>query len=211
MADEQELLSRAQWPADSGLLPAIVQDADTLQVLMLGYMNRAALETTLQTGRVTFFSRTKQRLWTKGESSGHVLDWVEIKLDCDADSFLIAARPHGPTCHTGSVSCFTDTVAPGIGFLAHLRQIVAARAAAPAASSYTSQLLQAGVERTAQKVGEEGVETAVAAAANTGTLAEEAADLLYHVLVLLESTHVPLDSVLRVLRRRHQRRYATER
>lgn len=173
------------WDKQGGLLPAIVQDADSLRVLMLGYMSREALAATLDSGRVTFFSRSRQRLWTKGESSGNTLALVSLQADCDADALLLRARPAGPTCHTGATSCFTD--APGDA-VAALDAVVARRVADAPEGSYTRRLLDAGIARIAQKVGEEGVETALAAVtADDASLRGEAADLVYHLLVLLRA------------------------
>jgi phosphoribosyl-AMP cyclohydrolase / phosphoribosyl-ATP pyrophosphohydrolase len=197
-------LTAPDWQKSGGLVPAIVQDADTQQVLMLGYMNAAALEQTLATGRVTFFSRSKNRLWTKGESSGHFLDLVDVTADCDADALLVRARPNGPTCHRGTCSCFGEGGATGVGFLAKLDRVVAARIAAGDETSYTAKLVRAGVKRVAQKVGEEGVETALAATAGDNTeLTNEAADLLFHLLVLLRAKGLSLADVTRVLEQRH--------
>src|SRR5512146_650916 len=154
--------SRLDWTKGDGLLPAIVQHAQTGEVLMLGYMNVEALEATQRTGHVTFFSRSKQRLWTKGETSGHVLTLQSIRVDCDADTLLVGALPHGPTCHTGTSSCFGDAVRPPLGFLAELDALVAQRHAERPQGSYTTRLFESGVRRIAQKVGEEGVETALA-------------------------------------------------
>jgi phosphoribosyl-AMP cyclohydrolase / phosphoribosyl-ATP pyrophosphohydrolase len=196
---------KLDWDKVNGLVPAIIQDAHDGRVLMLGYMNRAALERTLESGRITFFSRSKQRLWTKGETSGHVLDLVDIDCDCDRDTLLIQARPHGPTCHLGTTTCFGDSHRPAIGQLARLEQIIKARSRAGSESSYTRKLLDAGPERCAQKVGEEGVEVALAAATgNKDKLAEEAADLLYHLLVCLKSAGSSLDQVLEVLQARER-------
>lgn len=193
------------WGKGDGLLPAVVQDAGTRQVLMLGYMNREALAKTLACGEVTFFSRSKGRLWTKGESSGHVLKLQSISADCDADTLLVLATPVGPTCHLGTTSCFGGEHAPGIGFLAELERIVSLRAGASPEESYTARLAMAGIKRVAQKVGEEGVETALAAVAGDKTeLASEAADLLYHLLVLLNLSDLRLQEVLDVLRGRHR-------
>ena len=189
------------WDKQGGLLPAIVQDAGTGRVLMLGYMDRAALEATLASGRVTFFSRSKQRLWMKGESSGDVLDLVRLEADCDADTLLVQARPRGPTCHLGRDSCFPD--APG-SFLAELGALVEARERERPAGSYTTSLFEGGVRRAAQKVGEEGVETALAAVAQDDeALLGESADLVFHLLVLLRSRGLGLDAVEAVLRQRH--------
>lgn len=191
------------WEKQNGLLPAIVQDAVTRRVLMLGYMNRAALGKTLETGRVTFFSRSKQRLWTKGESSGHYLQLVAIETDCDADTLLIQAKPAGPTCHLGRSSCFAD--APG-DFLAELDAFIAKRECERPAGSYTTRLFESGVKRIAQKVGEEGVETALAAVAgDREELCNEAADLLYHLIVLLRASGLSLPDALAVLERRHRK------
>lgn len=185
------------WDKQDGLLPAIVQDAATLRVLMLGYMNRAALVATLASGQVTFYSRSKQRLWTKGESSGHVLALVSVDVDCDADTLLVQARPHGPTCHLGRASCFPD--APGDG-LAELDALIAQRERERPQGSYTTRLFEGGIRRIAQKVGEEGVETALAAVAqDDDALLGEAADLLYHLLVALRARGLALDDVRRTL------------
>ncbi|HMK93245.1 MAG TPA: bifunctional phosphoribosyl-AMP cyclohydrolase/phosphoribosyl-ATP diphosphatase HisIE, partial [Thermoleophilia bacterium] len=148
-----------------GLLPAVVQDADTLQVLMLGYMSREALAKTRELGKVTFFSRSKNRLWTKGETSNNFLELVQVLPDCDHDALLVLARPHGPTCHRETTSCFGDQTAPGVGFLQKLARTIAQRAKDRPAKSYTVELLAAGVPRVAQKVGEEAVETVIAAVA----------------------------------------------
>ena len=185
------------WDKQDGLLPAIVQDAATLRVLMLGYMDRAALAATLASGQVTFYSRSKQRLWTKGESSGHVLALVSVDVDCDADTLLVQARPHGPTCHLDRTSCFPD--APGDG-LAELDVLIAQRERERPPGSYTTRLFEGGIRRIAQKVGEEGVETALAAVAQDDeALLGEAADLLYHLVVALRARGLALDDVRRVL------------
>lgn len=189
------------WDAASGLLPVIVQDADTLRVLMLAYMDRAALQTTRETGRVSFFSRSRQRAWTKGESSGNFLLLVSIEADCDADTLLVQARPQGPTCHLDRTSCFAK--APG-NFVAELDALVASRERERPAGSYTSHLFDGGIRRIAQKVGEEGVETALAAVAeDDDALAGEAADLIFHLLVLLRARGLSLDAAVAVLRQRH--------
>jgi phosphoribosyl-ATP pyrophosphohydrolase/phosphoribosyl-AMP cyclohydrolase len=198
-------LPSLDWPKGDGLLPAIVQDADTQQVLMLGYMNADALQQTLATKRVTFFSRAKNRLWVKGETSGHFLDLVDVEADCDQDALLVRARPHGPTCHRGTCSCFgAGGGASGVGFLAELERTVAQRIADGDEKSYTARLVREGVKRVAQKVGEEGVETALAATAgDNAELANEAADLLFHLLVLLQAKGLTLGDALRVLEQRH--------
>ena len=188
------------WEKQGGLLPAIVQDADTLRVLMLGYMSREALQATLASGRVTFFSRSKQRLWTKGESSGDVLDLVRLEADCDADTLLVQARPAGPTCHLGRASCFPQAPADG---LAELDAVIAQRAQELPEGSYTTRLFEGGIRRIAQKVGEEGVETALAAVAqDDDALLGEASDLLFHLLVLLRARGLSLADALQVLETR---------
>ncbi|HEV8692878.1 MAG TPA: bifunctional phosphoribosyl-AMP cyclohydrolase/phosphoribosyl-ATP diphosphatase HisIE [Lysobacter sp.] len=197
-----EQIAALAWDKQNGLLPAIVQDADTLRVLMLGYMDRAALQATLDSGRVTFYSRSKQRLWTKGESSGHYLDLVGIDVDCDDDTLLVQARPNGPTCHLGRASCFPT--APG-DFLAELEALIARRDRERPQGSYTTRLFESGVRAIAQKVGEEGVETALAAVAQgNAELAGESADLLYHLVVLLRARGLSLADAVAVLRERHR-------
>jgi len=189
------------WDKQAGLLPAVIQDADTRRVLMLGYMNREALAATLACGKVTFFSRSKDRLWTKGESSGHYLQLVSIEADCDNDTLLVQARPLGDTCHLDRVSCFAYAPAD---FLAELDALIAARCALRPAGSYTTRLFEAGVLKIAQKVGEEGVETALAGAAqDDAALLGESADLLYHLIVLLRSRGLALGRVVELLQQRH--------
>jgi phosphoribosyl-ATP pyrophosphohydrolase/phosphoribosyl-AMP cyclohydrolase len=191
------------WNKMDGLLPAVVQDASDGTVLMLGYMSRTALEATLRDGLVTFFSRSKHRLWRKGESSGNLLRLVAVQTDCDGDALLILADPQGPTCHLGRRSCF-DADAPGVAWLGTLERIVADRAGAPPETSYTARLLAGGPAKAAQKVGEEGVEVALAAVSrDEDGLTEEAADLLFHLAVLLRSRDVPLSAVVDRLRSRH--------
>jgi phosphoribosyl-ATP pyrophosphohydrolase/phosphoribosyl-AMP cyclohydrolase len=195
---------KIDWKKTDGLVPAIVQDARTQQVLMLGYMNAAALKKTISSKKVTFFSRSKQRLWTKGESSGNFLKLVSLKVDCDNDTLLIQANAAGPTCHRGTVSCFGDGGATGVGFLAQLDQVVADRIKSGDKSSYTVRLVQEGVARVAQKVGEEGVETALAALQkNSKEFTGEAADLLYHLIVLLRAKKLSLTDAIAVLEKRH--------
>jgi phosphoribosyl-ATP pyrophosphohydrolase/phosphoribosyl-AMP cyclohydrolase len=187
-----------------GLVPAIVQHWLTGEVLMLGYMDADALAATRASGCVTFYSRSKRRLWTKGETSGNVLRLKALHVDCDADALLVLAEPAGPTCHRGTRSCFGDAVRPPGGFLAELDALVARRARERPAGSYTTQLLESGVRRMAQKVGEEGVETALAAVAqDDAALLGEAADLVYHLIVLLRSRGLGWDQVARVLAERH--------
>jgi phosphoribosyl-ATP pyrophosphohydrolase/phosphoribosyl-AMP cyclohydrolase len=198
-------LSALDWQKMDGLLPALVQDAATLQVLMLGYMNRDALAATLESGFVTFFSRSKGRLWRKGETSGNHLAVQAIYGDCDDDALLILAMPAGPACHLGTTSCFGEATAPGIGWLERLARIVHQRGGADAESSYTARLLGEGPTRIAQKVGEEGVEVALAAVSRDAAgCAEEAADLLYHLIVLMEAKGFGWGDVARVLAERHR-------
>jgi phosphoribosyl-ATP pyrophosphohydrolase/phosphoribosyl-AMP cyclohydrolase len=192
------------WNKVGGLMPAIVQDAATGRVLMLGYMNDEALDKTRATGRVTFWSRSKQRLWTKGETSGHSLELVRLRADCDGDALLVEAVPHGPTCHLGTDTCFGNDFVPQAGFVAQLERIVGERRGAAPESSYTARLLDRGIRRCAQKVGEEGVEVALAATAGErDELVDESADLLYHLLVVLAASDISLDEVAERLQRRH--------
>lgn len=193
------------WAKGGGLVPAVIQDVRSGRVLMLGYMNEDALRMTLDTSLVTFFSRSKGRLWQKGESSGHVLRLRDIKLDCDNDTLLVLAEPNGPTCHLGSRSCFGDDAVPLISTFADLADTIRARRHAAPDDSYTARLFAAGTLRIAQKVGEEAVETALAAATESPTVTCEAADLLYHLLVLLEARNVAWSDVLEILRRRARR------
>jgi len=189
-----------------GLVPAVVQHWLTGEVLMLGYMDAAALEATRASGLVTFHSRSKGRLWTKGESSGNVLRLKSLHADCDADALLVLAEPAGPTCHRGTSSCF-DGARPALGFLAELDALVARRAAERPAGSYTTQLLDAGIRRIAQKVGEEGVETALAAVAQgDAELLGEAADLVFHLTVALRARGLGLADVVALLAERHGQR-----
>ena len=190
------------WDKQGGLMPAIIQDVRTHRVLMLGYMDRAALDATRANGRVTFYSRSRQRLWMKGESSGHVLEVISIETDCDADTLLVQAIAHGPTCHLDRCSCFAD--APG-SFIGELDALVKARFESRPAGSYTTRLFDAGVRGIAQKVGEEGVETALAAVVQDDeALLGEAADLVFHLQVLLRARGLSLDDVDRVLEARHR-------
>jgi phosphoribosyl-ATP pyrophosphohydrolase/phosphoribosyl-AMP cyclohydrolase len=198
-------LNALDWDKDNGLIPAIVQDARSLRVLMLGYVNKESLQATLASGLVTFFSRSKQRLWQKGETSGHVLRLEEIRIDCDKDTLLILADPEGPTCHQGSLSCFGDDDVPSLSVLADLAATIHARRTSPAPGSYTSKLFAEGITRIAQKVGEEAVETALAASTQSPTLAAESADLLYHLLVLLEAGGADWMDVMKILKERAQK------
>lgn len=184
-----------------GLAPAIIQDAQTGVVLMLGFMNEAALAKTLAEKRVTFFSRSKQRLWTKGETSGHFLDVVEVLADCDADTILVKARPHGPVCHTGSDTCFNEINTRA--FLPELEAIINDRFTNPTEGSYVASLMKKGIKKMAQKVGEEGVEVALEAQGDNAELfLGEAADLVFHLLVLLKAKGHSLAEVEAVLRSR---------
>jgi phosphoribosyl-ATP pyrophosphohydrolase/phosphoribosyl-AMP cyclohydrolase len=194
--------ARIDWDKGGGLVPAIVQDAANGRVLMLGYMDREALAATRASGRVTFFSRSKGRLWAKGETSGNWLQFVSADLDCDGDALLVQAGPQGPTCHLGRASCFPS--APG-AFLAELDALVASRAIERPAGSYTTRLFEAGAKRIAQKVGEEGVETALAGVAeDDAALLGEAADLAFHLLVLLRARGLGLAELEATLRERHR-------
>jgi phosphoribosyl-ATP pyrophosphohydrolase/phosphoribosyl-AMP cyclohydrolase len=192
-----------------GLVPAIVQDADTGAVLMHAYMNREALEQTLVRRRAVFFSRSKQRLWEKGETSGHTLDVVDVALDCDRDTLLVTARPRGPACHEGTLTCFGNeprSAATRNSFLSKLERVIGQRATDKPDSSYTARLLGKGLKKVAQKVGEEGVETALAGAGETDQkLVEESADLLFHLLVLLHARGVALERVIGELEARHRK------
>ena len=197
-------LERLDWSKGGGLVPAIVQHAATGEVLMLGCMNADALTATRDSGFVTFWSRSKQRLWKKGETSGHVLAVESIRADCDRDALLIEANPYGPTCHLGTSSCFGADVEPPLAFLARLDGLIAAREAERPPGSYTTHLFDAGVRRIAQKVGEEGVETALAAAIqDDAALLGEAADLIYHLIVLLRARGLSLSDVTALLAQRH--------
>ncbi|MDP3800783.1 bifunctional phosphoribosyl-AMP cyclohydrolase/phosphoribosyl-ATP diphosphatase HisIE [Brevundimonas sp.] len=189
-----------------GLIPAVVQDAATLQVLILAWMDRAALDETIASGEATFFSRSRGGRWRKGETSGDRLQVVSIIPDCDADALVLKVRPVGNACHLNRVSCFGEEDAPGLGRLARLESTIAERASADPAGSWTARLLADGTKRVAQKVGEEGVETALAGVAGTDEeLASEAADLIYHLLVLLHARGLGLATVLAVLDQRSRR------
>ncbi|WP_158783523.1 bifunctional phosphoribosyl-AMP cyclohydrolase/phosphoribosyl-ATP diphosphatase HisIE [Pantoea sp. BAV 3049] len=203
MLTEQQL-AQLDWVKTDGMMPAIVQHAVSGEVLMHGYMNEEALQKTLDTGKVTFWSRTKQRLWTKGETSEHYLNVVSITPDCDNDTLLVLVNPVGPTCHLGTSSCFSPA-APDWTFLYQLEQLLAERKHADPKSSYTASLYASGTKRIAQKVGEEGVETALAATVNDRfELTNEASDLIYHLLVLLQDQQLDLSAVINNLRQRHK-------
>ena len=197
-------LAQLDWEKGQGLLPAIVQDATSFRVLMMGYLNQDALAQTRRSGYITFFSRSRQRLWTKGEESGNRLRWTAIDADCDGDTVLFQAMAFGPTCHLGTVSCFTQAPAHP---LEQLDACIAQRHQCAPAGSYTAHLFQQGVRSIAQKVGEEGVETALAAVAQSNdALAGESADLIYHLLVLLRARGMTVHDVYAVLQQRHTAR-----
>lgn len=188
---------------NGGLVPAIIQDAQTLEVLMLGYMNQEAWQKTQAEKRVTFFSRSKNRLWTKGEESGHFLEVVSIHIDCDNDTVLVKAQPKGPTCHTGSRSCFNTEY--NQNFIFELIRIIDDRYQFPRADSYVNKLRERGMNKVAQKVGEEAVETVIAALAEEESdFVNETSDLVFHLLVLLREKNVPLEAIAKNLERRHQ-------
>jgi len=189
-----------------GLIPAIIQDASTRKVLMLGYMNEEAFEKTKAEKRVTFFSRSKNRLWTKGETSNNFLNVVEIKIDCDQDTLLILANPEGPTCHTGADTCFNEPNHDNAAWLDHLKHVIRSRKNASADTSYTASLFKKGTNKVAQKVGEEAVELVIEAMSDNDDLFKgEAADLLFHYLVLLEDRGIGLEQIIALLQQRHQK------
>ena len=200
-------INALQWQKMDGLIPAIVQDAFDGRVLMQAYMNPEALACSLDSGKVTFWSRSRKELWTKGETSGNTLKLVAIHADCDKDCLLVLAIPSGPACHRNTDSCFDSdehTVMPELAFLASLERLVALREEERPEGSYTTKLFEAGVKRIAQKVGEEGVETVLAAVVGDHEeLVNESADLLYHLLVLLRASDLGLSDVTAVLRSRH--------
>lgn len=198
-------LEKLDFQKMGGLIPAVVQDAITKKVLMLGYMNEDALDKTLETQLVTFYSRSKQRLWTKGEESGNFLQLVELQVDCDGDTLLVLANPKGPTCHKGTGTCFGTANTPFFD-LNYLEQVIQSKLNADAASSYTATLLQKGINKVAQKVGEEAVELVIEAKDdNKALFLGEAADLMYHYLVLLAAKEYTLQDVLEVLEKRHKK------
>ncbi len=197
-------IQKVDFEKTQGLIPCIVQDAKTNTVLMLGYMNREALDKTLTENKLTFYSRTKQRLWTKGETSGNYLILVDVKIDCDNDTLLFKVTPQGPTCHTGSDTCFNEL--NKVSGLEFLETIIQERKKNPKPGSYTNQLLDSGINKVAQKVGEEAVELIIEAKDNNQELfLNEAADLMYHYLVLLTAKGYQLEDVLSVLRQRHSK------
>jgi len=207
-----EQVATLDWDKGGGLLPAIIQDADSGRVLMLGFMNREALEQTLVSGRVTFYSRTREALWTKGETSGNFLELRSVAIDCDADTLLVGVRATGPVCHKGTPSCFADAELPGatrLAFLSQLEGILSDRIARSPEGSYTAKLFAQGPGRIAQKIGEEGVEVALAAVGDDDAkIVSEAADLLYHVQLLLRQRGLSLAAVAAELELRHADRVA---
>jgi phosphoribosyl-ATP pyrophosphohydrolase/phosphoribosyl-AMP cyclohydrolase len=188
-----------------GILPAIIQDADTSEVLMLGFMNRQAYQKTLSEGRVTFYSRTKERLWTKGEESGNFMDVVEIREDCDADALLIRVIPHGPACHKGTRTCFGDDRGDNLSFLPRLQTLLQSRKKELPEDSYTARLFREGPRKIAKKLGEEAAELVIEAMDNLDErFLNEAADLLFHLCILLVDRQYKLEDVVRILENRHQ-------
>ena len=204
----QNDIEALDWGKNAGLIPAVIEDAVSGRVLMLAYMNRESLQKTLETKRVTFFSRSKGRLWTKGETSGNFLNLVDLAADCDKDTLLVTVNAEGPACHLGTTSCFGDLQSRW-QFLRDLEVLLASRKGADPATSYTASLYARGTKRIAQKVGEEGVETALAATVHDREeLRNEAADLVYHLLVLLQAENLELADVIDILRERHAAREA---
>jgi phosphoribosyl-ATP pyrophosphohydrolase/phosphoribosyl-AMP cyclohydrolase len=192
---------------NNGLVPAIIQDANTKNVLMLGYMNAEAFQKTKETGLVTFFSRTKKRLWTKGEESGNVLQLIDMKLDCDNDTLLVSVNPKGPTCHKGTDTCWNQDNKPSFGFLSNLEAVINSRIEnADAQKSYVASLFEKGLNKIAQKVGEEAVEVVIEAKDNNDDLfLNESADLLFHYLILLQAKGYKLQDVVAILEQRHSK------
>ncbi|MBU2925642.1 bifunctional phosphoribosyl-AMP cyclohydrolase/phosphoribosyl-ATP diphosphatase HisIE [Colwellia sp. 1_MG-2023] len=206
MLINQENVKDLAWQKMDGLIPAIIQHAATGAILMQGYMNQASLTATLDTGKATFFSRSKQALWVKGETSGNFLNVEQVLTDCDQDSLLIACTPIGPSCHLGTESCFPEQKLTTQNFLSQLEQVIASRKGDDPKESYTAHLFSRGTTKMAQKVGEEGVEVALAAVAETKEdLLGECADLFYHTLVLLADQKINLSEVMAVLQQRHNK------
>lgn len=200
----QDNIAQLAWEKMDNLIPVTVQHAFSGVIQMQGYMNQAAVEKTLKTGLVTFYSRSKQRLWTKGEESGNSLNLTELSVDCDSDSIIALATPVGPTCHTGAETCWHQGARSELSFISELENVIASRKGADANSSYTASLYASGIKRIAQKVGEEGVETALAATVqDLDELKNESADLLYHLIVLLQASDLSLADVISVLKKRH--------
>ncbi len=199
--------SEVDFNKTDGLVPAIIQDTSTNKVLMLGYMNEESLSKTMEEGKVTFYSRSKGRLWTKGETSGNFLLSQQILLDCDQDTILIKVNPVGPACHTGADTCFDEENVPSnVAFLQQLADIIKARKSDTSGKSYTKSLFDSGIAKMAQKVGEEAVEVVIEAMRNNKELfKEEASDLLFHYLVLIEGMNLNLEDIVEVLAKRHQK------
>jgi phosphoribosyl-ATP pyrophosphohydrolase/phosphoribosyl-AMP cyclohydrolase len=201
-----ENIEQLAWDKMDNLIPAIIQHQDTGAILMQGYMSKGALTATIETGKATFFSRSKQALWVKGETSGNFLNVSQIVTDCDQDSLLLACRPLGPSCHLGTESCFVEQKLSQQNFLSQLEQVIASRKGQSSETSYTASLFAKGTTKIAQKVGEEGVEVALAAVAETKEdLLGECADLFYHTLVLLQDQNIELSEVMAVLQQRHNK------
>jgi len=202
----QKNIAQLAWGKMNNLIPAIIQHHKTGAVLMQGYMSQASLEQTLNTGKATFFSRSKQALWVKGETSGNFLNVKQVLTDCDQDSLLIACQPIGPSCHLGTESCFVEQNLTQQNFLSHLEEVIISRKDESPENSYTAHLFSRGTTKMAQKVGEEGVEVALAAVAETkDDLLGECADLFYHTLVLLRDQNIDLTEVMAVLQQRHKK------
>ncbi|WP_028866029.1 bifunctional phosphoribosyl-AMP cyclohydrolase/phosphoribosyl-ATP diphosphatase HisIE [Psychromonas aquimarina] len=202
----KEQLNSLDWAKVDNLMPVVVQNRTSGKVLMLGYVNQESLAATLESGKMTFFSRTKQRLWCKGEESGNFLNVLEISTDCDNDTLLAIVEPVGPTCHLGTESCFKGEQQPALTFIADLEQVIAGRKGADPQSSYTASLYARGTKRISQKVGEEGVEVALAAMAkDMDELTCESADLLYHLTVLLHNEGLTLADIAAKLQERHSK------
>ena len=199
--------SEVNFAKSDGLVPAVIQDANTDKVLMLGYMNAESLSKTIEEGKVTFFSRSKGRLWTKGETSGNYLYSQEILIDCDQDTLLIKVKPVGPACHTGDDTCFNEENVPSnVAFIQYLADVIKARKADESGKSYTKSLFDSGIAKMAQKVGEEAVEVVIEAMRDNKELfKEEASDLLFHYLVLIEGMGLSLEDIVKVLAKRHQK------
>ena len=203
---KQEQIASLDWAKADNLMPVVVQNRTSGKVLMLGYVNQESLAATLESGKMTFFSRTKQRLWCKGEQSGNFLNVIEISSDCDNDTLLAIVDPIGPTCHLGNETCFKNEQEPSLSFLSDLEQVIKSRKGADAKSSYTASLYARGTKRIAQKVGEEGVEVALAAMAkDMDELTNEGADLIYHLTVLLQNEGLELADIATKLKERHSK------
>lgn len=201
-----ESIDQVDFDKEGGLVPAVIQDAQTSKVLMLGYMNEEALGQTLESKKVTFFSRSKQRLWTKGESSKNFLNLVSISLDCDNDSLLVKVNPEGPTCHTGDDTCWGESNETGASFLDYLGEVIKDRKSLPLEDSYTARMFQKGINKLAQKVGEEAVELVIEAKDDNDELFKnEAADLIFHYLMLLEAKEFSISDIVQVLKERHSK------